>query len=101
MYSEGHNGGRAGPVDREDGIAKNFISNHFSLRALTMFDRNLASFIYIIFKHTPTCNYVTPSGRNPTNLPEVPKWQCDSVGDYDCGLLIYDVCLCCVLCLFM
>ena len=30
-YSEGHNGGRACPVDREDGIVKTSLSNNFSL----------------------------------------------------------------------
>ena len=35
-YSEGHNGSRSGPVDREDGIAKTSLSNNFSLRVLGM-----------------------------------------------------------------
>ena len=35
-YYESHNGGRAGPVDREDGVAKNTLSNNFSLQALGM-----------------------------------------------------------------
>ena len=35
-YSEDHNGGRAGPVVREEGLAKTSLSNNFSLRALGM-----------------------------------------------------------------
>ena len=33
---EGHDGGRAGPVDRDDGIVKTFLSNNVPLQAIGM-----------------------------------------------------------------
>ena len=35
-YSEGHNGGRTGPVDRVDSLVKTSVSNNIPLRGLGM-----------------------------------------------------------------